>query len=371
MKYKITYLGLKDQYKSYKSIIFKAYDQIFNNSSFILRKEVYDFEKQISKKLKTKYAVGLNSGTDALFMAIFSCGIRKGDEVITVSHTPVMTISAIKHVGANPIFIDIADDFNIDPDLIEESITKKTKAILIVHLHGRSCDMHKILKICKKYNLKLIEDCAQSIGARYNNKYVGSFGDVGCFSLHPVKTLNVPGDGGFITTNQKKTNKFVRLIRDHGLLLPKSKDIVKRFGVNSRLDNMHAAVANIGLKNLNKWIKKRRVIANFYIKNLKNIKEIQLPEGPDNKSKFFDTYNSFVILSKERDKLRNYLNKKGIEALSLITKGIHLQKNLNLGKWKLPKTIEIEKKVISLPIYPSLSKKNQKYIIECIRKFYA
>ena len=370
MSYKITYLGLKDQFSKNKRKIFDAYNKIFAESSFILRNDVANFEKKISQKLGTKYSVGLNSGTDALLMSVLSAGIRKKDEVITVSHTPVMTIAAIRHVGAKPVFVDIQDDYNINPDLIENSITKKTKAIIVVHLHGRSCDMKKILRICNKYKLKLIEDCAQSIGAKFCNKIVGSFGEIGCFSLHPVKTLNVPGDGGFITTNKKKINKLIRLVRDHGLELPKSRDIVKRFGFNSRLDNMHAAVALIGLKQLDEWINQRRKIANFYCKNLGYLKHIKLPPSPDEDKRYYDTYNSFVISANNRDKLREHLNYKGIEALSLITKGIHLQKKLNLGNWHLPKTEELEKKVISLPIYPSLSISKQKYIVKCIKEFY-
>ena len=367
---KIKYLGLKKQFAISKPKIFKEYSRIFSNSSFILREDVKIFEKKISKILNSKYAVGLNSGTDALFMALIGSGIKTNDEVITVSHTPVMTISAIKHIGAKPIFVDIANDFNIDPDQIEKKITYQTKAILVVHLNGRSCDMKKIMKIVKKHKLKLIEDCAQSIGTKYNNKPVGSFGEVGCFSLHPFKTLNVPGDGGFIITSKKKIFEKIMLLRDHGLLLPKSKDVVKCFGVNSRLDNIHAATALVHLRFLDKWIRTRRKIASFYNKMLSDVNEISLPPKPENKNIFYDTYNSYVIIAEKRNSLKKFLNNSGIEVLAMITKGIHLQKNLKLGKWFLPNTENLGKKVLSLPIYPTLNLEEQNFIVKKIKDFY-
>ena len=216
MKYKIKYINLAEQYKSLSSDIKNEFKKIFKNSSFILRKHVTNFEKIISKKINVKYTVGVNSGTDALLFALAQIGITKNDEIITPSHTYVATISAIVHVGAKPVFVDIQDDFNINPDLIEKKITSKTKAILPVHLNGRCCNMRKIKKIAKKYNLKIIEDAAQAFGSKFNKKFAGSFGHSAAFSLHPMKNLNVPGDGGFLTTNQKKIYNHTLLLRDHG-----------------------------------------------------------------------------------------------------------------------------------------------------------
>ena len=196
------------------------------------------------------------------------------------------------HVGAIPVYIDISDDFNIDVNLIKKKITNKTKAILVVHLNGRSCNMEKICKIAKHYKIHLIEDCAQSFGSKFKSKYCGSFGTASAFSLHPMKSLNVPGDGGFLTTNKKKIFENVCLLRDHGRSL-KNKNLIKCFGFNSRLDNLHAALAIEKLKKLNKWIKIRRKIAKIYIDSLKGINGLILP---DFKNKdYFDTFNSFVI----------------------------------------------------------------------------
>jgi dTDP-4-amino-4,6-dideoxygalactose transaminase len=374
MKYKVKYTGLYEQYKSLSSDIHKEYEKIFKNSSFILREHVKDFEEKISKNLKVKYTVGLNSGTDAIFMALAQLGLSKEDEVITTSHTYVAVVSAIIHVGAKPVFVDIQDDFNINPDLIEAKITKKTKAILPVHLNGRCCNMRKINKIAKKYNLKIIEDAAQAFGSQFNGKYAGSFGASAAFSLHPMKNLSVPGDGGFLTTDQKKIYQCVSLLRDHGRYRKNNinREVFKSFGFNSRLDNIHAAVALIKLKKFKRWITQRRRIANTYHTNLKSIPEIKIPLFTNGIDKFYDTYNSYVIKTKKKDALKKFLLKNGIEVFSHIHTGIHREKYLKtkVGKWYLPKTDKIEKEIISLPIYPELTKHKQDYIIKKIKQFF-
>jgi dTDP-4-amino-4,6-dideoxygalactose transaminase len=367
MKFKVKYVDLYKEYQSqekkYKNII----DKVFKSSSFILRDEVFKFEKKITKFLGVKYCVGLNSGTDALLMALSQINLKKGDEVITVSHTYVATISAIVHVGAKPIYIDISDDFNIDANQIEKKITKKTKAILVVHLNGRSCDMKKICKIAKKYKIHIIEDSAQSLGSKFKNKHCGTFGTAAAFSLHPMKSLNVPGDGGFLVTDNKKIFENVSLLRDHGRS-PKNKNLKKCFGFNSRLDNLHAALAVQKLKKLNKWIGIRRKIAKTYINGLKNINGLILPDFKN--KNYFDTFNSFVIRSNKRDQLKKFLLKKGIEVFSHLDKGVHLEKFSPKSNSKLLKTIKIEKQILSIPIYPELDFNSIKYVILNIKKFY-
>ena len=368
MKYKIKYIDLYSQFSLLKKEIYTEINKIFKSSSFILREHVSKFEKKICQILKVKYCVGLNSGTDALLMALTQLKLKKGDEVITPSHTYVASVSAIVHVGAVPIFADIADDFNIDPNQIEKKISKKTKAILVVHLNGRCCDMKKILQIAKKHKLKIIEDAAQCFGAKYNNKYTGTFGLAGAFSLHPMKNLSVPGDGGFLTTNSKKIYNNVMLLRDHGRIKTENKEIRKCYGFNSRLDNIHAAIALIKLKKFFKWVNLRRDLAKNYSKKLEGLKFVKLPVY--NKNNFFDTYNSYVLKVKKRDQLKKFLKKKGIEVFSHLEKGVHLEKNLIKKKNHLPNTEKIGREVISLPIYPELTQKNQNYIIKQIYNFY-
>ncbi len=375
MKYKVKYIGLTEQYKNLSSDIFREYKKIFERSSFILREHVRNFEKNVSKKLKVKYTVGLNSGTDALFMGLAQLGLSRGDEVITASHTYVAAVGAILHIGAKPVFVDIQDDFNINPDLIEEKITKRTKAILPVHLNGRCCNMRKIKKIAKKYKLQIVEDAAQAFGSQFNGKYAGSFGSSSAFSLHPMKNLSVPGDGGFLTTNQKKIYQKVLLLRDHGRYRKNNinKEVFKSFGFNTRLDNIHAAVALIKLKKFKKWLSKRRKIAKMYNSKLKSVGDIKIPFFPNVNDKFYDTYNSYVIRTKKRNKLKNFLLKNSIEVFSHIHTGVHREKYLKgrVGVWSLPKTDEIESEIISLPIYPELTKSKQKYVIKKIKQFFS
>lgn len=366
---KISFTGIGKQNEKLTKKLFKKYKKIFNKSEFILRRDVKKFEKNICKFMKSKYCVGLNSGTDALLMGLFASGLKPGDEVITTSHTYVATISAIIHIGCKPIFVDIKNDFNIDVDLIEKKISKKTRAILPVHLNGRPCNMEKIVKLSKKYNIKIIEDCAQAFGAFFKKKHVGTFGACGCFSLHPMKTINVAGDGGFLITNNKSLFNKVKLLRDHGQIYPKSLNKILCYGFNSRLDNIHAATANIKIPYVNRWIKQKRSIAENYIKNLKNIKKIQLPINVNND--YYNTYSSFVILAEKRNKLFNHLNKAGIETSKGLSVGIDLQKKLFKKKKNLPITRKIEKKILSLPIYPELKNYEIDFICKSIKKFYS
>ena len=370
MVYKIKYINLQAQHNSIKNELKKKIDNIFERSAFILRQEVLDFEKKITQLLKVKYCIALNSGTDALLMALSQIKINKGDEIIVPSHTYVASVGAIKHIGAEPVYIDIRDDFNLDPNEIAKKITKKTRAIMVVHLNGRCCEMDKIMKIAKKYKLQVIEDCAQAFGSKFKNKSAGSFGLSGAFSLHPMKNLNVPGDGGFLVTNNKKIYSNVMLLRDHGRIKKKNREIRKSYGLNSRLDNLHAAIALIKLKYFKKWVVKRRSIAKEYIKNLSDLnRHVKLPIY-ENNSKFYETFNSFVLRVKKRNNLKKYLIKNKIEVFSHIDKGVHLEKYLNRKKITLKNTEKIEKEIISLPIYPELKQKELIFICKIIRKFY-
>ena len=377
MKKKIKFINLVGQYQTISGDMKKQFGKIFSNSSFVLREHVSRFEKQISKKLKVKYVVGLNSGTDALLMALAQLNIKKGDEIITPSHTYVATVSAITHVGAKPVFVDITNDFNIDTKKIEKKINKKTKAIVPVHLNGRSCDMKTLMSISKKYKIPVIEDAAQSFGTKFNGKFTGTFGQSGAFSLHPMKNLSVPGDGGFLVTNNKKIFQNVCLLRDHGRSRIKrnyklKSEFLKCFGFNSRLDNIHASVALLKLKKIDSWINKRRSIANYYHKFLINNKNLVIPKFDNHKKNvFFDTYNSYVIrVLKKRDQLKRYLEENGIEVFIHMERGVHLEKFLKVGKWKLPITEKLENQILSLPIYPELKISDQKYIISKVNNFF-
>ena len=259
---KIEFIDLRSRYKAEKKN-FKSLEKVIKKGHFVLTNELQEFEQKICNYTQRKYCLGLNSGTDALMMSLWSLGIGKGDEVITSPTSFIATVGAISHVGAKPVFVDVKDDFNLDEEKIRSKITKKTKAIMPVHWTGRMCNMMKIKKIAKKHNIKIIEDAAQAMGSFYNNKHAGFYSDVAAFSTHPLKHLNALGDGGFITTNNRSIYEKIKLFRNHGL---KKRDYVESYGVNSRLDVLNAEILKMRLKKLKNINKKRRENVQLYRK---------------------------------------------------------------------------------------------------------
>ena len=351
---KIPYVNLKKQWSTEKKNILKLIDKTLSNGEWVGGPEIRKFETNIKRICKTKYAVALNSGTDALTLGMYLLGVKKDDEVITIPNSFIASVATIVHLGAKPIFVDVLPDQNIDPKKIEKKITNKTKAIMPVHLTGRVSNMDEIVKIAKKYNLKIIEDAAQSVGAKYKGKPAGSFGDVGCFSAHPLKNLNAIGDSGFLVTNNKKLSERAKDLRNHGMT---NRNKVNHFGHVSRMDNIQAAILNYRIKNLDKIISIRRKNAEFYFKNL-NSKFIKLPY--ENKNQF-NTFHTFVIQVKNRDKLQLYLKKNNIKTAIHYPIPIHLQplvKNSNTPKETSKIAENQSKEILTLPINEHLSKKN-------------
>lgn len=363
---RIPYVDLKQQYIKERKNLLKIIDRALKKDKWVGGDEVEKFEKKISKICKTKYCVALNSGTDALTLGLHLLGVRRGDEVITPANSFIASTAVIVHLGAKPVFIDVKKDQNIDEDKIEEKITKKTKAIMPVHLTGRMCAMDKIIKISKKYKIPVIEDCAQSILSSYKNRMSGSWGDVGCFSAHPLKNLNAIGDAGYLTTNNKSIYKKVKNLRTHGM--DQSRDDIKSFGYVSRMDNIQAAILNYRLLNLKNIIEKRRKNVNLYLKYL-NLKKIDFPLEKDYE---FNTYHTFVIQVNNRDNLKNYLNTRKIETAIHYPTPIHLQsasKFLNYKRGSFPETESQSKKILTLPIHQYLKKKDIFRIAKSINEF--
>jgi dTDP-4-amino-4,6-dideoxygalactose transaminase len=363
---KIELIDLRQRYKEESSQILKCINKVAAKGNLVLTEELNNFENNICNYTGLKYCLGLNSGTDALMIALWALGIGKGDEVITSPTSFVATIGAIIHVGAKPVFVDVADDLNIDPLKIEEKITKKTKAIMPVHWAGRMCDMNQISKIAKKYKLKIIEDAAQGMGSFFNNKHAGSFSDIAAFSTHPLKNLNGLGDGGFITTNNKLLYNKIKLYRNHGM---KSRDNVHIFGVNSRLDVLNAEVLNFRLKKLKSVILKRRRNIAIYQKYL-NPAYIKVPFDSKNQ---FSSFVIFLCLCEKRDALQSYLNKKGIQSLIYYGTPLHkhvASKKMGLDKIKLPVAENLAKKVLALPHHQGLKEKDIKFVCREVNKFY-
>ena len=337
------------------------------SGDFTLGKPLNIFEKNFAKLIGTKYAVGVNSGTDALKLSLKSIGIKSGDEVITASNTFVATVGAITEIGAIPVFVDCDDTFCMNVDLVEKKINKKTKAIIPVHFTGYMTNMKKLMILSKKYKIPVIEDACQSILASYNLKNSGTWGITGAFSLHPLKNINVWSDGGIITTNNFKIYKKLRLLRNHGLI---NRDTVGICGYNSRLDTFQAVVGNWLLPKAKSIALKRIKNANYLDKHLSKIAAVNIPPRPKNMK---IVYHLYVIFVKQRDKLYKYCLKKGIEAKIHYPKPLYLQKAYRYLKYKkgnFPITDKHARKIISFPCDQHLSKNQLDYIIKVVREFY-
>ena len=369
MPYKVPFVDLPKHYKGLESKLMPVIkDVLFKRADLIMRGDLRKFEENIAKFVGVKYAVGLNSGTDTLYLSLLACGIGKGDEVITVSHTFVASIASITFSGAKPVLIDVGMDHNMDVNQLEKAINPKTKAIMPVHLNGRVCDMQKIMSIAKKHKLAVIEDAAQALGAKFINKMAGSFGTTGSFSLYPMKILGSTGDGGIVVTNNKRIADKIRLMRDH--FQNRSTGEILGYGFNSRLDNFHAAILNVKLKLLPKWIKRRRQVAQIYYKGLNDIKQLTIPPSIYNDDRYFDAFQNYVIQAKKRNALVKYMNKKGIETLISWPKPTHKHKALGFGNLKLPMTEKISREVVSLPMNTELTNEQVNYVVEIVREFY-
>jgi dTDP-4-amino-4,6-dideoxygalactose transaminase len=354
------------QFNSYKKKIEKSILRVLNSKKYILGNEVKNLEKEFSRYIGTKFAIGVANGTDALELALKALNIGIGDEVITVAHTAVATVSAIRSVGADPVIVDInSDTYTIDCSQIKRNITKKTKAIIPVHIYGQSVEMDKIQKICKQNKIFLIEDVSQAHGAKFKKKKLGSFGDIACFSCYPTKNLGAIGDAGLITTNSNKYYSKIKMLREYGWA---NKYISSIEGRNSRLDEIQASILRIKLKNLDQDNLKRIKIAEFYNKNLDKNK-YSLPFVPKNN---YHVFHLYVIKTNNRNKLLKYLKLNGVFAGIHYPKPIHLQKAY-YKKIKtssnLKNTEFVCNKILSLPIYPELTMREQRKIVSLLNKF--
>lgn len=357
----------KAQYLSCKKEIKKAIFKVLESGNYILGDEVRSFEKEFSKYIGLRYGIGVASGTDSLHISLKACSIGVGDEVITVPHTAVATVQAIELSGATPVLVDVEPKFyTINPNKLKKAINKDTKAIIPVHLYGQAADLRPLLKIAKKNNIKVIEDCAQAHGTVLNGKKVGSWGDIGCFSFYPTKNLGGYGDGGMIVTNNKRLANKCQMIRQHGW---EKHYISKLKGLNSCLDELMAAVLRIKLKHLNKNNKKRRKIAAFYNKSL-NKKDLILPQVRKNST---HTYHQYVVLSKKRDQLKKYLEKNNIYPGIHYPQPIHLQPAYK-NRIKISEDLAVSEKlcqqILSLPIFPEIKYSQIKHIIKTVNKFF-
>ena len=362
----VKYSYLDKQFKKTDDLWLKL-KKFVNTGDFTLGKELSKFEKNFAKLIGCKYAIGVNSGTDAIKLSLKALNVGIGDEVITAANTFVATVGAITEIGAKPVFVDCNDNFCMDVSKVESKITKKTKALLPVHYTGYMTDMIELLKISKKHNVPIVEDACQSILASINKKNSGTWGEMGAFSLHPLKNINVWSDGGIIVTSNKKYYEHLKLLRNHGLV---DRDNVKICGYNSRLDTFQAVVGNWLIPKAKKIANQRIKNAHFYDNNFSKIKEITIPPRLNN---FKIVYHLYIIFAKNRDQLLKYCIKKGIEAKIHYPIPIYRQPAMKFLKHKkgdFPVTDRHAKSIISFPCDQHISIKEQKYIISVVNEFY-
>jgi dTDP-4-amino-4,6-dideoxygalactose transaminase len=361
----VPFNDLKRRYLAHKSEIDRAIESVLNSGQYILGKHVEEFERSFAQYCGLLYGVGVASGTDAIHLSLRACGVGEGDEVITVANTCVPTIAAINMAGAKAIFVDINPlTFTIDPKKIEAAITKNTSAIVPVHLYGRCADMHAILDVASKYNLIVIEDCAQAHGASYYGLKAGSMGDVGCFSFYPTKNLGAFGDAGMVVTSNREIADNVRMLRQYGEVTRYHSEVK---GFNSRLDDMQASILLSLLPSIEEQNYRRRDIASIYQSELDGLELV----CPQNDFGFHHVYHLFVIRVTGRDNFQIALKENGVTTLIHYPVPIPLQqayKEYLLQISNIPETMRICKEIVSLPLFPEMTEAEITHVIDICKK---
>ena len=351
------------QYLAHKGDIDAAVASVLSKGSYILGEEVQAFEQEFAQYIGVAHGIGVSSGTDALQVALRACKIGPGDEVITVAHTAVATVAAIELCGAQPVFVDIERDYyTMDPDTLEKAITKRTKCIVPVHLYGQPADLTPILEIAKRHSIRVIEDCAQAHGALYHNQRIGSFGDLACFSFYPTKNLGAAGDGGMLVTHDDELCRNARALREYGW---KERYVSQCAGLNSRLDELQAALLRVKLRFLDGDNANRRSLAQVYARELCDA--VVLPkERPD----CSHVYHLYVVRTQHRNQVQSAIRRAGIGALVHYPVPVHLQpayKGRFRASGNLAETTQASEQVLSLPIYPGLTVSEVAYAAKTLK----
>lgn len=346
----IPFVDLKRQYRALRDELHAVLDDVGDSGVYILGERLASFERQMALYCQTRHAIGVANGSDALFLVLKALGIGTGDEVITCPNSFIATAWTIVATGARPVFVDAAEDMNLDPARLEAAVTKRTRAIVPVHLTGRPAAMAPLNAVAQARGLAVVEDAAQAIGARYRGRRVGGLGTAGCFSLHPLKNLGVYGDGGLITTDDDALAASLRELRNHGL---RNRDECRRWGFNSRLDPLQAAFAEVKLARLDGWNARCRRIAAHYRDSLRAHVQVPMDEPHEE-----CVYHNFVIRTPRRDALRDWLAAQGVDTRVHYPIPIHLQeaaRDLGYREGDFPNVERFAREMISLPIYPELS----------------
>jgi dTDP-4-amino-4,6-dideoxygalactose transaminase len=361
----VPFVALARQQRELRSELTAAIEAVLDSGQYILGQEVERFERAFAALCETTEAIGVSNGTSALVLALRALGIGAGDEVITAPNSFLASAAAIALVGARPVFADVRDDLNIDPDAVAAAVTPRTRAILPVHLTGRPAAMDRLGAIARRHGLDIVEDAAQAVGARFYGRAVGSFGAIGCFSFHPLKNLGACGDAGALTTSVPALARTLRLDSNHGL---RDRDTCERWGLNARLDALQAAILNVKLAHLAEVTTAKVMIAQRYRECLRGV--VRTPEHAPGEA---SVYATFVILAERRDDLQRYLAARGIDTRVHYPTPLHLQESARgLGhvKGDFPVAERLSGEILSLPIYPDLTDAQQEAVIDGIRSFY-
>ena len=362
----VQFIDFREQYYTVKDQIDAGLKNVFEKGNFILGQEEKDFEIDFAKYCDSQYAVGVNSGTDALYLAMCALDLKEDDEVILPTFTFIATALCVSYTGAKPVFVDVEEEtYNIDPAKLKKAITKRTKAIIPVHIYGQPANMKEISEIAKAHKIAVVEDAAQAHGATYQGKKVGSLGDTACFSFYPTKSLGAFGDGGMIVTSNKKIYEKVLMLRDYGRV---GRYEHKIKGFNSRLDTVQAVVLAAKLKHLDEWNRMRNENAQTYNKLLKSVKGVIVPEIKSDRTHVFQTY---AVRVKNRDKICESLQKKGIGVLIHYPIPLHLQEaysELGYKKGDFPVAEKIANEVLSLPMYPHMKTEQVEYVVGALKE---
>jgi len=369
-KNQIPLVDLPQNYRSIQSEIDRKVLEVIASGAYIQSKYVVSFEEKFAKFCQNKFCIGVASGTDALHLGLLALDVKSGDEVIVPANTFIASVYAILYTGATPVLVDVDEKTaNIDIVDLERKITSKTKVIMPVHLFGKPSEMKTIVKIAKKNNLKIVEDACQAHGAYYNDQKVGSIGDLAAFSFYPGKNLGAYGDAGAITTNSVRLMNKIKLLREYGTSKKYVFDII---GFNSRMDAIQAAILEVKLKHLNSWNKKRQQAARYYTKLLKEI-DVPFIKVFEDLQKAASVYHLFVINVPQRNQLQKYLLDNGIQTGIHYPVPVHLQKSLEFLRHQVgdfPVSEKLAQQILSLPLFPEITKEQQDWIVKKIKDFY-
>ena len=365
LTFTVPYTALGAQAASLRGQLLEAVGSVIDSGRYILGPEVAAFEHSFADLCGTRHALGLSNGTDALHLAFRALGIGPGDEVITAPNSFLASASTVALVGAMPVFADVREDMNIDPDRVESAITPRTRAIVPVHLTGRPARMPELVELARRRGVHLIEDAAQAVGARLGGRPVGSWGDAACFSLHPLKNLFAYGDAGMLTTDSDTLASYIKQARSHGL---KNRDTCEFWSFNCRLDEVHAAMLRVQLRHLEAWTEERRRLAFRYNDRLREYVGV-----PDENADEYHVYQTYMIQAPQRDALQRHLVANGVEALVHYPTPIHLQpaaRDLGYTERDFPVCLQVVRSILSLPLYPGLTDAQQDRVCELIASFY-